>query len=324
MIVVDLEWNRGYDLTPLDEILQIGAVRLDRPGGPITDTFCAFIRPQVHKKLNRTAKTLPEVRSALDSQLDFPTAYSAFLRWCAGEEDFAAWGCDDLEILERNCAYWKLPALKPKGLWDLQTAFALTLGTKQNLALWWAAEYCRIPDCFTFHNALNDAAYSAVVSAWISPEALALSRLPRWVLRYVRAPFPLRLSSPVGPHPSAAAALNAADSRRGSCPVCGEPLWIQHWHFHTPGTYYAPLRCPAHGRFLCRLSLHEQEGAWLGEQGVPAVTAALLGDFALAAQSREYRCKGAVRRRRRSRGRGRRRRRSVRPVTPTEKENSHE
>ena len=28
MIVVDLEWNRGYDKTPLDEILQIGAVRL--------------------------------------------------------------------------------------------------------------------------------------------------------------------------------------------------------------------------------------------------------------------------------------------------------
>lgn len=324
MIIVDLEWNRGYDLTPLDEILQIGAVRLDRPGGPITDTFCAFIRPKVHKKLNRTAKALPEIRSALDSQLDFPTAYSAFLHWCAGEEDFAAWGSDDLDILAKNCAHWKLPPLAPKALWDLQTAFALTLGTKQNIALWWAAEYCQVPDCFTFHNALNDAAYSAVVSAWIDPEALALSRLPRWVLRYVRAPFPLRQPRSVGPYPSAAAALNAPDSRRGLCPICGEPLWIQHWHFHQPGTYYACVRCPGHGRFLCRLSLQEREENWAGELAIPAVNSDLLSDFVLASQSREYHCKGAGRRRRRSRGRGHRRRRPARPGTPKEKENSHE
>ena len=28
MIILDFEWNRGYDGKPLDEILQIGAVRL--------------------------------------------------------------------------------------------------------------------------------------------------------------------------------------------------------------------------------------------------------------------------------------------------------
>ena len=41
MIVLDLEWNRGYDKKPLDEVLQIGAVRMDGLGGPITDTFNA-------------------------------------------------------------------------------------------------------------------------------------------------------------------------------------------------------------------------------------------------------------------------------------------
>lgn len=39
MVILDLEWNRGYDNTPLDEILQIGAVRVDYPGGPVTDTL---------------------------------------------------------------------------------------------------------------------------------------------------------------------------------------------------------------------------------------------------------------------------------------------
>ena len=32
MIVLDLEWNRGYDKKPLDEVLQIGAVRMDWAG----------------------------------------------------------------------------------------------------------------------------------------------------------------------------------------------------------------------------------------------------------------------------------------------------
>ena len=69
MIVLDLEWNRGYDKTPLDEILQIGAVRLDRPGGRIVDTFNVFIKPHVHKRLNRTAKALPEIAGKIAEPL---------------------------------------------------------------------------------------------------------------------------------------------------------------------------------------------------------------------------------------------------------------
>lgn len=60
MIVMDLEWNRGYDDKPVSEILQIGAVRTEKPGGPILDTFNAYIRPVVHKKADRWAKELPD------------------------------------------------------------------------------------------------------------------------------------------------------------------------------------------------------------------------------------------------------------------------
>ena len=48
MIVLDLEWNRGYDRVALDEILQIGAVRIKAPGGPVLDPFNACIRPSIH------------------------------------------------------------------------------------------------------------------------------------------------------------------------------------------------------------------------------------------------------------------------------------
>ena len=89
MIVLDLEWNRGYDKKPLDEVLQIGAVRMDGLGGPITDTFNVYIRPRVHKCLNHLAKELPELASILASQLTFPNragcgGFSAVVRGRAG------------------------------------------------------------------------------------------------------------------------------------------------------------------------------------------------------------------------------------------------
>ena len=303
MIILDLEWNRGYDKNPLDEILQIGAVRLDRPGGPITGTFNAFIRPRVHKKLNRAAKALPEVKASQASDLDFPTAYGQFLAWCGPDGDFAAWGADDFDILRQNTDYWKLPPLVPRSVTDLQTAFSLTLGTLQNIALWWAVEYCRLPECFTYHSALNDAMYSALVTPWLSREALELAARPRWPLRYLLHPGPVQPARSAGPFPSLAAGLNAKGSRRARCPVCGEPFLIQTWQFCREGTYYADLPCRQHGHFVARLTLSApEEGRWTGELAVPSPTPELHRDFGLARRGEVHLCRGGRRNRRRRRG----------------------
>ena len=45
MIVLDLEWNQPFGGRRMEEIIQIGAVRLARPGGPVVDAFNAHIRP---------------------------------------------------------------------------------------------------------------------------------------------------------------------------------------------------------------------------------------------------------------------------------------
>ena len=50
MIILDLEWNRGYDKKPIEEILHIGAVKIDHLGGPIVDTFNSYIKPVIHAK----------------------------------------------------------------------------------------------------------------------------------------------------------------------------------------------------------------------------------------------------------------------------------
>lgn len=304
MIILDLEWNRGYDKNPLDEILQIGAVRLERPGGPIVDTFNAFIRPRVHKKLNRAAKALPEVKASLTADLDFPTAYGQFLAWCGGDWNFAAWGADDFDILRQNTDHWNLAPLSIRSVTDLQTAFSLTLGTLQNIALWWAVEYCRLPECFTYHNALNDAMYSALVTPWLSRETLELAARPRWTLRYLLHPCPVQPARKTGPFPSLSAGLDAKSSRRSRCPVCGDAFMIQAWRFHREGTYYADLPCRRHGHFIARLTLSAPEaGRWTGELAVPSPTPELLLDFGQAQRGKVHLCRGGYRRRRR---RGRR------------------
>ena len=203
MIVLDLEWNRGYDKKPLDEILQIGAVRMDGLGGPITDTFNAYIRPRVHKCLNHLAKELPELASILASQLTFPQAMEDFRRWCGGERVFAVWGGDDVDILSQNCGYWGLPGVKADITYDFQAAFSQRAGTQQSMALSRAVEYCALPDTFDYHNALNDALYTALISAWIREEDLELQEIPvrlrRLAVSAAARPYDRELFQPKGP-----------------------------------------------------------------------------------------------------------------------------
>lgn len=190
MIVIDLEWNRGYDNKKLFEILQIGAVRQERPGGKIIDTFNMFIHPRVHKRFDLGAKALPELQAARDSELDFPAAMAAFLQWANSETVFAAWGIDDLNILRQNCDYWDIPCIQPSKIYDFQVAFSLLVGAEQQIALYRAAEYCGIPTPFTFHNALNDSVYTAMIGEFLTPDLLVMQSVPRKIRKLAQVRFP--------------------------------------------------------------------------------------------------------------------------------------
>lgn len=83
MIVFDLEWNSGYfDKITLNEILQIGAVKLDETTRQVTDTFTVCIRPRVHKRYAPPVKLLPELKAFEASDLDFRAAVAMFADWC--------------------------------------------------------------------------------------------------------------------------------------------------------------------------------------------------------------------------------------------------
>lgn len=301
MIVFDLEWNSGYGKARLDEIVQIGAVRLDRLGGKITETFNILIRPSVHKKLGMAAKKILDMQVLRNADMNFPQAWAAFLQWCGSEGEFAAWGGSDMEVLRQNCAHWKVPMPEWEKVYDLQASFSALLGSGQSIALYRAVEYCGIPDSLDCHNALCDAVYTAVIGEWIPADKL-LEALPRRVQRLSRADFPPQQRRKVGPFPSWQSALDSRDSRRADCPQCGKTVCLKAWYYRNPQQVYGDFCCPEHGWHLCRLTLARQEdGTWRGRQTVPALTRSLVWEFYAATKSNQYICKSSIKKRRRRR-----------------------
>ena len=292
MIVFDIEWNHGCDDTPLDEILQIGAVRLDRLGGTITGVFNVSICPSVHRELGVMAREVLDMEQFERSQWDFPTAVSAFWDWCGEECMFATWGNSDVEVLRRNCAFWNLPEPKLDEVYDIQESFSALLGTTQRIALYRAVEYCGIPDCLDCHNALNDAVYTAVIGEWLSADELRLCALPRRIQRLSTSEHVMQIRRRVGPFSTLDALLNARDSRKVFCPHCGRRISVSTWYYNTVHQYYADFCCPEHGWFVCRLNASRREdGSWRGRLTVPAVTPKLKREFYEATKCDCYICK---------------------------------
>lgn len=266
MIVLDLEFNSGMYGERLEEVLQIGAVRCDKLGGPITGTFNVFIRPRVHKRLSPGAKVLPELQSSMYSRIDFPQALESFLDWCGDETEFAEWGRDDFKILGRNSLYWGLEPKLPESYYDIQSAFSRMLGEANGFQLYSAADYCRIPDSFVFHNALNDAVYTCLVGGYIREDILdeCVCRVTDRDLHPLLKPKrPKKSETRLGPFETRETALNNLGSRRAVCPECFGLYRIQEWYTAGDGRYYGKFICQKHGQFIRRLRLlHQPDGRY--------------------------------------------------------------
>lgn len=313
MIIFDLEWNRGYDTKSLDEILQIGAVRIPGLGRPVADTFNVYIRPRVHKKFGPGAKKLPDLRRSVESDLDFAGGLSRFLSWCGEERELAAWGGDDFKALRQNCAYWGLPVPDFRQ-YDLQRAFGHASGEdRRQISLQSAIEACGLPAEDTFHNALHDARYTAAVTAWIPEEALtwqpakgrsrrSRKRLPR----FCREPFPPQPKARIGPEATMEAVMNARRARQPRCPLCGKAMWVHRWSGPVGSCWYSAVSCPEHGEFPCRLTLTRLEsGQWRGRLSLPAVTPETEQTYLTAVEKGTVNCTAGARgRKKRRRRRG--------------------
>ena len=268
MIIIDLEWNSGSDYSGFDEILQIGAVRIKTLGGCILDTFNIYVKPQVNTTLHPAAVKLPELWHSFADGVCFPVAFLKFREWARHEKDYAAWGEEDFRVLQQNVSFWNLQPLSIRAAFNLQRGFGQRLGITAQIALCKAVSYCKIPVSFTFHDALNDAMYAALLTQWITlhdlvvpPHAAGFRSCWRWSATPFLPPAKKRSKY----LPTVQAVLNFPRMRRQSCPVCGRKLWVQVWlQWQDSENYYAPICCSTHGGFLCRLTMTQYNGLYRG------------------------------------------------------------
>ena len=261
-IVLDLEWNGHPDgkaahneVMPF-EIIEIGAVKLNSDLERI-DEFQAYIRPTVYPKLHyKTRELLGITYRDLKQARPFPEVIEDFFTWCGHGYRFCTWGSMDLTEIQRNLSYYGITRYfaKPVLYYNLQQIFSLQFDEASARTLQYALDLLSITQTRPFHDALDDAKYTAEVMTKLDPQLI----LKNFSIDYYR--HPLSRSEEI--------TLNYEDSSEFisrefhkkeellrshnvitlTCPLCGGKLHHQiRWYAGNVKNYYCLCRCPKHG-----------------------------------------------------------------------------
>ena len=264
-IVLDLEWNQpiSYQSSTfrkvgdklMFEMIQIGAVKLDanlNPGEaisiPIAPTHYVRIHPRIRRMTGLDSETLagaPAFREALQQ----------FASWCGDDYTLLTWGIDDVSVLYQNIHFFHCEDIVLPPLCDIQRLFSTVHNLKDRSGLKTAMELVNITpdDTMSFHNALNDAWYTALVFKTL-PD-------PSAVLNYPQEPRPLihsrhitREKTDGEAFASVRDALASETAIHPVCPRCGRVLALDGEYIkQSADKYIAVAKCRNHGRILIRL-----------------------------------------------------------------------
>ena len=176
-IVIDLEFNQSFDfkkgakapsnpLMPL-EIIQIGAVKLDGRRN-FVDRFGTTVKPRLYRGLNPfVAKVTGLSKDTLRNSPTFAEAYRGLTRFIGKERAILCfWGNDDMKELFRNILFCgQSTRAMPLKYINVQSlaSMHLDLPAKQQIALSTMVQTLDIRADLPFHNAVNDAFYTAQI-----------------------------------------------------------------------------------------------------------------------------------------------------------------
>lgn len=179
-IIFDLEFNQGYnnqiEIKCTFEIIQIGAIKLNENFTTI-DTFNALVKPEIYSDLNPFVKNLTNLTmDSLNKAKSFREVYKDFLKFLNKDINiFCIWGMTDMKELFRNIVYYQLDTESmPKEYINVQayTGKYLNYPKSINVGLSNAVELFHITKNNDFHNAFNDAFYTAEVFKKIYSEKI--------------------------------------------------------------------------------------------------------------------------------------------------------
>ncbi|MDF2879922.1 MAG: exonuclease [Clostridiaceae bacterium] len=175
-IVFDLEFNQGSNrcnrisnINPRCpfEIIQIGAIKLNSEFKFIS-SFDSLIKPQIYTDINPYVKEITNI--TIEQLLDkksFKEVYNELIDFIGHDRNIlCVWGTADIKELHRNIAYHGLDATVISREYiniQLHTSKLFNCKNGINIGLKNAVELLNIPADTNFHNAINDAYYTAEV-----------------------------------------------------------------------------------------------------------------------------------------------------------------
>ena len=234
-IVLDLEWNQpiSYQSSTfrkvgdklMFEMIQIGAVKLDanlNPGEaisiPIAPTHYVRIHPRIRRMTGLDSETLagaPAFREALQQ----------FAAWCGNDYTLLTWGIDDVSVLYQNIHFFHCEDIVLPPLCDIQRLFSTVHNLKDRSGLKTAMEMVNITpdDTMSFHNALNDAWYTALVFKTL-PDPSAVLNYPQEPRLLIHSRHITREKTEGEAFASVRDALASETAIHPVCPRCGRVL----------------------------------------------------------------------------------------------------
>ena len=268
-IVIDLEWNQpmSYDSAVyrqvgdrlIFEMIQIGAVKLNGQL-EVCDSISIPIRPvhyvKIHPRIRKMTQLGPEELADAPAFLE---AMDQFAAWCGEDYALLTWGCDDVSVLKQNMDFFDCKVALPP-LCDIQRLFSDVYKCRDRKGLKAAMEMLDIePDEERFfHNALNDAYYTALVFAKM-PDPAAVLRYPQQPRQLIHAGHRSRQTKGET-FASMAEAMASETAAQPRCPVCGKRTALEDGYVRQCADKYIGLSaCPHHGSLMIRLRFFPME-----------------------------------------------------------------
>lgn len=189
-IVFDLEFNQSFDFKTGSssksnpecpfEIIQIGAIKLNSDFKKIGE-FNYYIKPVIYKRLHPYVEKITHItQKELDNGHPFAEVFEKLCEFVDPTDDIlCSWGSDDVKSLYRNIKYHKLPKNKiPDRYMNIQSFATSYLKYEPGKAIGLknAVELLNVSIESDFHNALNDAYYTAEIFKIVKPEILITER----------------------------------------------------------------------------------------------------------------------------------------------------
>lgn len=264
-IVLDLEWNQPLSYQTavyrrvgdrlIFEMIQIGAVKLS-PDLEIEDEISIPIAPThyltIHPRIRRMTGLGPE---ELADAPAFREALERFSAWCGEDYILMTWGCDDVSVLQQNIDFFECGDIPLSPLYDIQHLFADVHQLKDRPSLKSAMEMTGIQEekNVSFHNARNDAWYTAMVFRTLPDPAAALRYVqkPKNLIHHSRA---AREKNAGQVFDSVREALQSDAAQKPVCPRCGRNLTLDGEYVRqSADRYIVVAKCGKHGRSIIRL-----------------------------------------------------------------------